>query len=243
MKTVPHEVTWTPDRISAYWDYISSNKYLSSLYFTKQLGRAVVKDFISSANVAGKDILDFGCGPGNLFVALNDLVPAFNYYGMDFSQNSIEQLKANFSANKNFKDAFSIKGFPLNHNRLYDYIICCEVIEHLDDKTLDSVTKELYSLLKPGGTLYVTTPNNEDLEAAKTMCPECGCVFHKWQHMRSWNRNSIADHFTENGFRTKETKTLNFENNPVVGFAKDMIKSVVLKRAPRNLVYSGTKPA
>lgn len=241
MNIKQHEVNWTPERISTYWDYISSNKYLSSVYFTKQVGVAVAKDFLKDNRAEGKDVLDFGCGPGNLFFALNSICKNINYYGMDFSKNSIEQLKDKCKDEKNFKDAFHIESFPLNHSKQYDYIICCEVIEHLDDKTLAEVTNELYKLLKPGGTLYVTTPNNEVLDEAKTMCPECGCVFHRWQHVRSWNEFSVAEFFARSGFKKTKTKALNFDNNAVKGKLKSIVKKYVLKKSPRNLVYQGIK--
>lgn len=236
-----HEVTWTPDRISNYWDYISTNPYLSSVYFTKQVGKGVVRDFLKTNKIDGMDILDFGCGPGNLFNGLNALAPNFNYYGADFSQTSIEVLKETFKNEKNFKDAFHIKSFPINHDKKYDFIICCEVIEHLDDKTLDEVAFELNKLLKPGGVLYITTPNDENLDAAKSMCPECGCVFHRWQHMRSWSEKTVSAYFSLKGFKTIETKTLNFDNSPIKAQLKTIVKSYVLKIAPKSLVYIGRK--
>jgi 2-polyprenyl-3-methyl-5-hydroxy-6-metoxy-1,4-benzoquinol methylase len=169
------------------------------------------------------------------------LAKNFNYYGADFSQTSIDVLKETLKNEKHFKDAFHITGFPINHDRKYDFIICCEVIEHLDDKTLDDVTFELGKLLKPDGVLYITTPNDENLDSAKTMCPECGCVFHRWQHMRSWNEKTVSAYFSLKGFKTISTKTLDFDNNPLKGQLRTIVKTHFFNRTPRNLVYLGKK--
>jgi 2-polyprenyl-3-methyl-5-hydroxy-6-metoxy-1,4-benzoquinol methylase len=237
-----HEAKWTNEQVSNYWDYVSTNPHLSSLYFTKQVGKAVARDFIRNCSLEGRELLDFGCGPGNLFKGLNEFGKNFNYTGADFSSTSINLLKESFKNEKNFKDAFHIGGFPTTHVKQYDYIICCEVIEHLDDNTLECVSQEFKRLLKPGGILYITTPNDEDLESAKSMCPECGCIFHRWQHVRSWNKNSINSYFSRLGFQALSTKTINYDNNPVKAAIKTVVKTYILKKAPRSLVYIARKP-
>lgn len=232
-----HEVNWTPQKISNFWDYISSNPHFSEIYFTKHSGKAIVKDFLSVNTVTDKSILDFGCGPGNLFNALDALCSGFKYTGMDFSRNSIEYLKETHKENLHFSDAIHIDSFPVNHKNTYDYIICCEVIEHLDDETLAAVTSTFFNLLSPGGVLYITTPNNENLDASKSMCPDCGAIYHLWQHMRSWSCISIKRHFEKHGFKTIKTKTLHFDNSWIMSRLKLMIKTWIFKIPPRNLVH------
>lgn len=51
---------------------------------------------------------------------------------------------------------------PENEQEVYDIVCCCEVIEHLPGDIL-VVLRNLVSFLKPGGLLYLTTPNLRSL--------------------------------------------------------------------------------
>jgi len=83
-----------------------------------------------------------------------------------------------------------------------DLVISVEVVEHLNNTQLLEMLKEVYRVLKTGGYVIVTTPNKENLEANKTVCPECGCIFHRWQHIRSWDMFSLRRKMEEMGFYT-----------------------------------------
>ncbi len=45
----------------------------------------------------------------------------------------------------------------------FDLIVCSEVIEHIPDLQKDSFVKKLFHLLKPGGSIILTTPRQEIL--------------------------------------------------------------------------------
>ena len=83
-----------------------------------------------------------------------------------------------------------------------------EFIEHLTDEVLENTIKEIKRVIKPGGYLIVTTPNDENLQNETTICPECGCVFHRWQHVRSWNISSIKTYLTDMDFDVIYVKAL-----------------------------------
>jgi 2-polyprenyl-3-methyl-5-hydroxy-6-metoxy-1,4-benzoquinol methylase len=46
-----------------------------------------------------------------------------------------------------------------SHDGVFDAIVASEVIEHLENPR--AVMRDLYRMLRPGGTVIVTTPNNE----------------------------------------------------------------------------------
>jgi 2-polyprenyl-3-methyl-5-hydroxy-6-metoxy-1,4-benzoquinol methylase len=71
-------------------------------------------------------------------------------------------------------------------------VILLEVIEHLSNEHLDQAFAEIKRLLKPGGRLILSTPNREDLAGLARMCPDCGSVFHVWQHIRSWAPDQLT---------------------------------------------------
>jgi len=54
-------------------------------------------------------------------------------------------------------------GLPDIPSRAFDLVVAAEVIEHLENPR--AVARELYRILKSGGTLILTTPNNESWRA------------------------------------------------------------------------------
>jgi hypothetical protein len=55
-------------------------------------------------------------------------------------------------------------------------------------------------MLKPGGHVIATTPNEEDLAKGEIICPNCACVFHRIQHMRSLSTGSVEASMRAAGF-------------------------------------------
>jgi 2-polyprenyl-3-methyl-5-hydroxy-6-metoxy-1,4-benzoquinol methylase len=83
----------------------------------------------------------------------------------------------------------------------YDAIVMTEVIEHVLENELRPCLTRVHGLLRPGGTLIVTTPNTEDLELNMVFCPLSGKFFHRWQHMRSFTPHSLIALLRDAGFK------------------------------------------
>jgi SAM-dependent methyltransferase len=198
---VPHEIVWTPDRIERFWDFISSTTALEDNYFSKMRGRSLI-DFVSSRINIGT-ALDMGCGRGDL---IGYLLDDYDACGVDQSPESVAAVELRFNAHPRFRGVFAgSKDLP---DAIADTIFLVEVVEHLDDETLASVLCEARRLLKPNGHLVLTTPNDENLDAHKIICPECACVFHQWQHVRSWTTAGLTEHVRRFGFEGKAVGTL-----------------------------------
>jgi ubiquinone/menaquinone biosynthesis C-methylase UbiE len=151
-------------------------------------------------------ILDFSCGKGDLIFHISQyLTKKQIIIGIDISSESITATIARNISNPNFKAAFSISTWPgpISDNS-QDLVFATEVIEHLTNEEVTKVLAECLRVLKPGGRLFLTTPNDENLDSEKTLCPECGCIFHRWQHMQSWKHNQLTSSLKENGFRVVE---------------------------------------
>jgi ubiquinone/menaquinone biosynthesis methyltransferase len=65
----------------------------------------------------------------------------------------------------------------------------------------EAALAEMARVLKPGARLVITTPNDEDLAASTRLCPECGAIFHEWQHVRTWGAASLVAHVGRYPFR------------------------------------------
>jgi cyclopropane fatty-acyl-phospholipid synthase-like methyltransferase len=197
-----HSVVWTPKHVSRLWDFYSTNPAYKTQYFGYQVGKYVAQETRKHLSDF-KSLLDFSCGPGDL---LNHFIRGGGanqkFYGCDVSEKSVALVNQRFRNDDRFVEAVTLDDVGRLPEASFDAIISTEVIEHLSDVDLESLIEKVNWLLKPGGKLILTTPNNEDLEASKTLCPECGCVFHRWQHVRSFTKHSLKDLMESHSFET-----------------------------------------
>jgi hypothetical protein len=75
-------------------------------------------------------------------------------------------------------------------------------VEHLLDDELRPLIAEVRRSLRPDGSVVVVAPNEEKLQIGETVCPDCGCMFRRLQHVRSWTAGGLAAFMSECGFET-----------------------------------------
>ena len=122
----------------------------------------------------------------------------------------------------------------------YDTTFLIETVEHLLDDDLQPVLQEISRLTKVGGTVVVTTPHNENLDSAAVMCPDCGCTFHRWQHVRSWTPDSLTETMRQHGFKPLYCKAVHFSLPTLVGRAYVLASKLLRMKMP-HLIYIGGK--
>ena len=102
----------------------------------------------------GSNVLDVGCGNGIMSIAIGN--NSFNVHGVDVSSKAIAKANtSNTTPNVNF-EVVSATDLVVD-GRMYDAVVCSEVLEHLDSPSL--LLDTLYQLLSPSGVLIVTVPN------------------------------------------------------------------------------------
>lgn len=129
----------------------------------------------------GTKTLDAGAGSG----ALLKLIP--QSIGIDLVSKHIRMLKGDVSS------------MPFISN-YFNTVFLTEVIEHLDDSTLNNCLNEVNRILEKGGILICSVPNNENLKDNLVFCPYCRKWFHKVGHVRSVDEIKIRQMLEENGF-------------------------------------------
>lgn len=243
-----HDVSWTNEKVSRFWNF-ENNRVNQENWFTFQVGDGIW-NFTNKFLKATKNtkILDYGAGKGLLSKIILEKTPAV-VDCTEFSGDGLKNIVLNLGGYPNFGKAILIEALPCEIlENSYDIIFFTEAIEHLTEEYFLSTLNEFSRILKPGGTVVITTPNDEELELSNVCCPDCGAIFHRMQHMRSLNKISLSSLMEGIGFSTEYCDAINFWH------FKDKIKfstkifnfllyKVLRKRIKQpHLVYIGIKP-
>jgi 2-polyprenyl-3-methyl-5-hydroxy-6-metoxy-1,4-benzoquinol methylase len=233
MRFSEHPINWDSQKVSRLWDYYSRTPRYSESYFSKVFGDLILRRCGLPLHQP-LDVLDFGCGPGYIWEHMLKLEVRWHYMALDFSSVSVANVERKAQSHLQFKGAKHITKLPTElPPETFDAVLLIEVVEHLDDEHLGYTLRETARLLRNGGAVVITTPNNEDLATSTKLCPECGAVFHEWQHVRSWSLNSLDDQLTEHGFKRHIALTLDFSARGIVGQTIRLARVVLRKpRAP-----------
>ncbi|TMJ18155.1 MAG: class I SAM-dependent methyltransferase [Alphaproteobacteria bacterium] len=233
-----HPIEWTPERVKRFWDFYSSNPALDDTYFARLVGRSLLA-FVGKRIRIGS-AADIGCGRGDLIEFLLD--GGHSAYGADSSASSLEKVRKRFEGRSGFKGTTMMDGGKVSlPSETIDTAFMIEVVEHMDDGALQAALTEAKRLLRKGGHVVLTTPNEENLDASKTMCPECGSIYHRVQHVRSWSADTLRAYVEPLGFSTLtcEATVLAPYTGPL-GLLYRTVYPMIRHRRP-HLVYIGRK--
>lgn len=238
-----HKVEWNQNNISNFWDATSDlrDKQLDGNYYWSEIhGKPLIKFLKKHIRFQNKNYLDYGCGTGYLMHYVLSHCKKTKVYGLDLSQESIKIARNRNKSYENFMDVQCLTSSLSYQDNFFDVISCVEVIEHLNDEALQEMIKRCYDLLKVGGYLVITTPNQENLAKSNVICPECGCLFHRVQHLRTWDKNTLSMYLKDKFQDVKKIETVLFYGN---SFMNELIRfpyQLLQKKLP-NLVYIGRK--
>tara|TARA_B110000046_G_C13012129_1_gene407120 strand:- start:1455 stop:2168 length:714 start_codon:yes stop_codon:yes gene_type:complete len=183
---------WTDEQVSSIWEYYSTR---SEMYFTNLFGEQILEEttrYLPNDAV----VCDYGCGAGFL---LKRLVEHCVSSGVDHTRANLEKTAEIIGPHKNLAGLYHISEIE-NLGRVFDAIYFVETIEHLLDHHIAPTMEKMYALLKPGGIIICTTPHDEDLSEQEVYCPTTRKTFHRYQHVRSFTKDSLRKDFENFGF-------------------------------------------
>jgi ubiquinone/menaquinone biosynthesis C-methylase UbiE len=122
---------------------------LPDLRLDRKFGRILE---LVRAQLPCEAFLDAGCGDGRHLEALAAELPA-RRAGVDISERILETARARVDAD--FRQA-SLEALPFGDGE-FDLVLSTQVIEHVPDA--DAAVAELARVLRPGGTLVISTDN------------------------------------------------------------------------------------
>jgi 2-polyprenyl-6-hydroxyphenyl methylase/3-demethylubiquinone-9 3-methyltransferase len=153
----------------------------------------------------GSIVMDAGCGNGSFIALFQDR--KWQLHGSDLSPTGIELARKTYP-NINFflADAQSLYADFLNTVGPVDIVISTEVIEHIYDPR--GFLRNCFGLLKPGGTIVLTTPYHGYLKnlllAVTGKLDQHFTVLWDHGHIKFWSRKTIEEVLKETGFTNIE---------------------------------------
>ena len=201
-ESVPEELVWTKELVSKFWDGMAKAGLDDAMAFG-QMAKRCIYWVVSKHLVEGGRHLDYGAGSGEVAKFLTTMGFPFAIY-----EPSAERASKALSSIMNENRFLGIE--TSKPNQSYDAVTCFEVLEHVLDEDLEEVTHTISEFVKPGGTLIISTPNNEDLARDTIYCPVSNVVFHRWQHVRQVTAQWLIERFEPLGFETVCVHELDF---------------------------------
>jgi 2-polyprenyl-3-methyl-5-hydroxy-6-metoxy-1,4-benzoquinol methylase/uncharacterized protein YbaR (Trm112 family) len=195
-----------------YIDHYEKDAYSSDYFAKRDPGTEHIerrtREYIA-AQVTGKKgkILDVGCGKA--WVAQLFCPAGFEVVSMDISLRNTSKALKRFPFDHHVAivaDAFHL---PFKTNT-FDYIIASEIIEHVHDPK--TFIQNLFSILKPGGKLIITTPYKEKIQYS--LCIHCNKPTPVHAHLHSFDETILKSFYKES--ELKSWKTILFGNKILI---------------------------
>lgn len=208
----PHPVRWDRATSARYWDYLSQQASAHGNYFSEQVSDAVLAYLRRRRLPLSGRVLDFGCGRGFLLQRLGSA--GICCEGVDFSERSVDAARKLVAGLPDVRGVALAGSLPTPlPDRAFDLVVSLESVEHILPEDMEATFAEVRRVLRRDGRLVLTTPNEEDLEPSRQMCPECGCVFHRMQHVWSWSAASLSCSMEDLGWQTLRVEAVLFRQN------------------------------
>ncbi len=244
IKYNPHNLEWTDEKVSRFWNFRNNYEPYDDTWFTEKAGNSLLNLVQKHARIKGK-VLDYGTGKGFLLQHILDRSKEVELYACDFTDTVAKETDEKYKSQPAFKGCQHITELPSAYaDDFFDLVFLIETIEHLTDNYLHATLKEINRILKPGGTVIITTPFDEKIENNFVHCADCGATFHHMQHVRSWNVKSLTNLTNKFNYTSVWCKGINikwFSKKGIFHYATDQAKKLFAKPIRENLIYIGKK--
>ena len=143
----------------------------------------MVAGIVAQLDFPVKRILDMGCGLGWFKAPLLSVFPKASYTGVEFSD---------YLCKEHGWQQGSVVDFQGRGQS--DLIVCCDVLQYLDDRAATRAINNLARLCR--GALYLHVPTKADWE---TLMDPSGTDMHVQVRTGRWYQNLLRKHFQHVG--------------------------------------------
>ena len=192
------------EHYDGYWGENSEEAY--DLEWWDNAHRKVYHEFIDQflKSPSGK-ILDVGCGLGYFVKTVNKDKPSWEALGYEMSKSAVDYAKTKNNLTNIHAGMVQESGIsPAS----IDVITLWDVIEHIPKP--QSLMNYLHSLLKPGGILFIQTPNfpiqliKAKLKVLKSGMREGIHYLEAKDHINDYSRKTLTKLALDTGFQNPE---------------------------------------
>jgi SAM-dependent methyltransferase len=144
--------------------------------------------------------LDLGCGDGRL----TDELDALKLYAADVSRVALDRARNRLGPDATVVELDPDVRVPLEDSQ-FDLVLCAETLEHVRD--VQFLLSEIRRVLRPGGTLAVTTPAHSRLTGIKILVRGFDNLFDPFSpHLRFFGKRSLVRLIGEMGYDVRSIR-------------------------------------
>ena len=141
-------------------------------------------------------LLDVGCGCA--YIAKHFINSGTRVVSLDVAQANAEKALKKYPSDNHAAVVADVFALPFKENT-FDCIVASEIIEHTVDP--HAFVEALKCVLKPGGTLIISTPYKEKIEYS--LCIHCNCKTPKNAHLHSFDKNNMRSLHSTSGLEVE----------------------------------------
>ena len=177
---------WTPATVADFWNRFAGTP-LNAMSFGLTAGAALLEALEPWLMPDGRH-LDIGAGEGEMARLMAQA--GYAVAALEPSSGRRRMLAEKMHGAAGYLGAVEAIAGDLAGS--FDVVMACEVVEHVLEEGLCEFFTTLDRALARGGRLLITTPNREDLDDSRMVSPAAGVLYHRWQHIRSFDPATLT---------------------------------------------------
>ncbi|MFG1200980.1 class I SAM-dependent methyltransferase [Xanthobacter aminoxidans] len=198
-----------------YNAYVSSNQGGQDASLGYSVRGSHINSFIRRHIPSDRQIkiLDVGCGAGDVIYWLKK-ANYHNISGFDISPEMIELAHSRGVTEVKLSDIN--QAISETESNSIDVVICFDIFEHLSRHELFYISDEIFRILKPGGKIFVHTPNASGIFGGSIRYGDI-------THEISFTATSMRQLLRTVGFE----KVSSFEDKPIPHGLKSTVRAII----------------